>query len=434
MARSRVQPASPLTADHVRRAVSVVAQATRETPVLPAHWLERRVGGEIWLKLESLQATGSFKVRGATNRMHMLHEPERSAGVFAASAGNHAQAIAWSARRLGTTAMLFMPRAAPLAKIAAVQAYGGRVTLVDGMLDEALVVAREAAEAAGGLFIHAFDDPAVIAGQGTLGLELARQVPAIATAIVPLGGGGLISGVALALRQHNPGVRIVGVQAAAIAPYAGLDVTRCASTICDGIAVKQPGALTRPLVERLVDEVVTVTDDEVAQAMALLLQRSKQVVEGAGAVGIAALLHGRTQPARSGATVVVVSGGNVDPAVLVEAVRLHETADGRQMILATRISDRPGGLAALLGLVAELGANVLDVEHLREGVRLHMQETGVQLVLQTRGPEHDREILDAVHAAGYATDMDPHAPRETTTAEPGVPVLRSARGATTSPS
>jgi threonine dehydratase len=388
-------------AGDVARAAEAVEGVARETPVLPAKRLSRELGGEIWLKLENLQVTGSFKVRGAINRLSRMTAEERAAGVVAASAGNHAQAVAWAARKLGTKATLFMPVEAPLAKIAAVHEYGGTVELVDGMLEEAFVAARAAAELSGGTFVHAFDDPDVIAGQGTVGLELLRQIPSISMAVVPVGGGGLISGIALALRAQNPGVRIVGVQSDAVAPYAGITESETPSTICDGIAVKKPGEITQPLVEELVDEIVTVSDDETAQAMVHLLERSKQVVEGAGAVGVAALRHGRVKPAADGATVAVLSGGNVDAALLVEAIRLGETAAGRRMILATRISDRPGGLATLLSLVAELGANVIDVEHLRDGMDLHVRETAVQLVLQTRGPDHDERILAAVREAGY---------------------------------
>ena len=385
----------------VVRAAEAVAGVARATPVLPAKRLARQVGGQIWLKLENLQVTGSFKVRGAVNRLSQMTEDQRAAGVVAASAGNHAQAVAWAARKLGTSATLFMPEQAPLAKIAAVHEYGGTVELVEGMLDEAFVAARAAAERSGATFIHAFDDPAIVAGQGTIGLELLRQVDDIALVIVPIGGGGLISGIGLALRAAHPGVRLVGVQSDAVAPYAGVTASETPSTICDGIAVKHPGELTKPLVERLVDDVVTVSDDETAQAMVHLLERSKQVVEGAGAVGVAALMHGRVKPPDDGATVVLLSGGNVDATLLVEAIRLGETAAGRRMILATKIPDRPGGLATLLGLVAKVGANVLDVEHLRDGMDLHVRETAVQLVLQTRGPEHDEQIIEAVRAAGY---------------------------------
>jgi threonine dehydratase len=395
----------------VVRAAEAVAGVARETPVLPAKRLARQVGGELWLKLENLQVTGSFKVRGAVNRLSVMSDAEREAGVIAASAGNHAQAVAWAARKLGTKATLFMPAEAPLAKIAAVHEYGGEVQLVDGLLDEAFVAAQAAAEETGGTFVHAFDDEVVIAGQGTVGLELLRQVPKIATVIVPIGGGGLIAGIATALRAAEPGVRIVGVQSEAVAPYAGITASETPSTICDGIAVKKPGKITKPLVEQLVDDVVTVSDDETAQAMVFLLERSKQVVEGAGAVGVAALMQGRIKPADEGATVIVLSGGNVDATLLVEAIRLGETAAGRRMILSTKIPDRPGGLATLLGLVAKIGANVIDVEHVRDGVDLHVRETAVQLVLQTRGPDHDEQILDAVRAAGYEPSASPESPR-----------------------
>jgi threonine dehydratase len=334
-----------------------------------------------------------------------MTEEERAAGVVAASAGNHAQAVAWAAREVGTSATLFMPEQAPLAKLAAVHEYGGTVELVEGMLEEAFVAARQAATQSGATFIHAYDDPAIVAGQGTIGLELLRQVQNIAMVVVPIGGGGLISGIALALRAAHPEVRIVGVQSDAVAPYAGITAGETPSTICDGIAVKHPGELTKPLVEKLVDEVVVVSDDETAQAMVHLLERSKQVVEGAGAVGVAALMHERVKPAEQGATVVVLSGGNVDATLLVEAIRLGETAAGRRMILATKVPDRPGALVKLLALVAKLGANVLDVEHLRDGMDLHVRETAIQLVLQTRGPEHDEQIVEAVRNAGYEPDL-----------------------------
>src|SRR4051794_37238428 len=390
-----------VSAGDVEQAAQAVAGVARETPVLPAKRLARQVGGELWLKLENLQVTGSFKVRGAVNRLSALSDDERSAGVLAASAGNHAQAVAWAARKLGTHATLFMPAEAPLAKIAAVREYGGDVRLVDGLLEDAFAAARAEAEATGGTFVHAFDDPLVIAGQGTVGLELLRQVPHIAMAVVPIGGGGLIAGVATALRSANPDVRVIGVQSETVAPYAGIEPLAAPSTICDGIAVKHPGEITRPLVEELVDEIVTVSDDETAQAMVHLVERSKQVVEGAGAVGVAAVMQGRGKPAADGANVMVLSGGNVGAALLVEAIRLGETAAGRRMILATKIPDRPGGLATLLSLVAKIGANVIDVEHLRDGMDLHVRETAVQLVLQTRGPDHDVEILEAVRASGY---------------------------------
>jgi threonine dehydratase len=395
-----------VTAADVELAAEAVKGFARETPILPATRLSRQTGGTIVLKAENLQVTGSFKMRGAVNRLAAMTDEERAAGVVAASAGNHGQAVAWAARKMGTRATLFMPVDAPLAKIAAVREYGGDVELIDGLFDEAATAAREAADRDGSVVVHAFNDPLVIAGQGTVGLELLRQVPDVRMVVVPIGGGGLASGVGIAIKEAVPDARIVGVQSEVCAPFAGVGPTGKVSTICDGIAVKRPGDLTMPLVERLVDDVVMVSDDEVAQTMVHLLERSKQVVEGAGAVGVAALVHGRMEPAKDGTTVVILSGGNVDAATLVEAIRLGETAAGRRMVLATKIPDRPGGLATLLSIVAKLGANVIDVEHLRDGMDLHMRETAVQVVLQTRGPEHDEEIVEAVRSAGYEPRLE----------------------------
>ena len=399
-------PTRSVTADDIERAADAIAAYARQTPVLPSTRLSRQTGGSIVFKAENLQATGSFKVRGALNRLAALSEDERAAGVLAASAGNHGQAVAWAARRLGTTATVFMPKEAPLAKIAAVREYGGEVELTEGNFDESQTAARAAADADGRVLVHAFDDPAVVAGQGTLGRELLSQVPGLRMVVVPIGGGGLAAGIATAVKAAIPDARVVGVQSDVCAPYAGQAPTGMPSTICDGIAVKRPGAVTGPLVEALVDQVVTVSDDEVAQAMVLLLERSKQVVEGAGAVGVAALLQSRVTPAEDGDTVVVLSGGNVDAALLAEAIRLGETAAGRRVVLALKIPDRPGGLATLLGIVARLGANVVDVEHIRDGMDLHVRETAVQLVLQTRGPDHDQQIVEEVTAAGYQPRLE----------------------------
>ena len=352
--------------------------------MLEAHELSRRAGGRVVLKAENLQSTGSFKVRGVVRKLAGIGEV---AGVVAVSAGNHGQAVAWAARERGIPARVFMPAGAPLPKIAAVRSYGGEVHLVDGDFEAAAEAAREAA-VDGFTMIHPFDDPEVVAGQGTVGEELLRQVPDLALVVVPVGGGGLAAGIAMAVKSERPEVRVVGVR-----PISQ-------PTICDGIAVKHPGEVTGPLLERWVDEVVKVTDDEAAQAMVLLLERSKQVVEGAGAVGVAALMHGLEVPA-GGTTCAVLSGGNVDATLLTEAIRLGETAAGRRMVLATIVPDRPGGLATLLDVVAGVGANVIDVEHLRDGMNLHVRETAVQLVLQTRGPEHCDHVVGAVREAGF---------------------------------
>ena len=396
----------------VERAAAEIAPLARRTPVLGAGELARRFGAPVTLKAECLQRTGSFKIRGAANALARLDAKALAAGVCAASAGNHAQAVTVAARRHGVKAELFMPVSAPLSKVAAVRGHGGNVRLVDGGYDEAQAAAVEHAERSGMTFVHAFDDPDVVAGQGTVGLEIAEQAPATRLIVVPLGGGGLAAGTAIAASARLEGVRVVGVQAEACAPYPpSLQAhrpigARSASTICDGIAVKQPGELTLPLVARHVDEVVTVSDDEVAEAMVLLLERSKLVVEGAGAASVAAILHGKITPPAEGETCAVLSGGNVDASRLAECIRLGETAAGRRMVLVTVVPDRPGALAGLLRCVAEEGANVLDVTHLREGIDLHIRETVIRLVLQTDGPEHAARILAAVEAEGFQARVE----------------------------
>jgi threonine dehydratase len=392
----------------IEEAARLIAGEVRETPVLSAGELSRRVGAPVMLKAECLQLTGSFKVRGAFHKMSRLSPAKLESGVVAASAGNHAQAVALAADRLGTHADVFMPATAPLAKVAAVRSYGGDVRLVDGSYDEAAEAARVFAEREDRTLIHPFDDPDIVAGQGTVGLEIARQVARARLVVVPLGGGGLASGVAIAVKSRISNVRVIGVQAEACSPYVDSIAAhrpigaRDTTTICDGIAVKRPGTLTLPLVERYLDGIATVSDDEVAQAMVLLLERSKLVVEGAGAVGVAALLAGKIDPVGDGEVCVVLSGGNVDATRLAECIRLGETAAVRRIVIWTVVPDRPGALAALLRVVAEHGANVVDVTHIREGVELHVRETAIQLVLQTSGKEHSNRILDAIRAEGFS--------------------------------
>jgi threonine dehydratase len=407
-----VAPEEAVTFADVQGAARALEGRVRETPLLPAGELSRRLGARLLLKAENLQLTGSFKARGATNVIRGLPPEALASGVVAASAGNHAQAVAFAAREAGARAVLVMPEQAPLAKVAAVQQYGGEVRFVDGGYDEAQAEARRLAEAEGYTVVHAFDQPEVVAGQGTIGLEIARQAPDTKLVVVPLGGGGLASGVGLALDSALEDVRVVGVQAEACAPYIDSLAAhkpigaRSANTICDGIAVKRPGDFTLPLVERYVDEVVTVSDDEVAQAMVLLLERSKLVVEGAGAVSVAALMHGRVDAPESGSICAVLSGGNVDVSLLSEAIRLGETAAGRRMVLSTVVPDRPGALAGLLRVVADHGGNVVDVEHLRDGIEIHVRETAIKLVLQTRGSENSQEILEAARAEGFSVRVE----------------------------
>jgi threonine dehydratase len=398
--------------DDVRAARERVGARVRKTPLLPAGELSRRVGARTLLKAENLQLTGSFKVRGAFNRLSQLSDAERAAGVVAASAGNHTQGLAFAARALGVEATAVMPAGAPLAKIAAVKQYGGEVVLNEGSYDEAKHAADELSRGAGKVLVHAFDDPQVVAGQGTAGLEIVDELPGVRLVVVPLGGGGLATGIAMAVKSLVPEARVVGVQAEACAPYIDSLAehrpigARSANTICDGIAVKQPGELTLPLVERWIDEVVTVSDDEVAQAMVLLLERSKLVVEGAGAVGVAALMQDKVRAPADGEVCAVLSGGNVDASLLAECIRLGETAAGRRIVLTTVVPDRPGSLSTLLRIVAEHGGNVVDVEHLREGMDLHLRETAIHLVLQTNGPDHDGEILEAVKTEGFSVRIE----------------------------
>ncbi|MBA2256395.1 MAG: threonine ammonia-lyase [Thermoleophilaceae bacterium] len=401
-----------VTARDVEQARATIAGRVRDTPLVPAGELSRRVGAEVLLKAENLQLTGSFKIRGATNRLARLSEAERGAGVVAASAGNHAQAVALAARRLGVRAILCMPEGAPLSKLAAVRQYGGEVRPVAGSYEECGQAARQVVEREGKTLVHAFDDPDVVAGQGSVGIEIAEAAPGMRLVVVPLGGGGLAAGIALAVKDRLEDVGVVGVQAEACAPYPSSLAAhrpvgaRSSRTIADGVAIKRPGELTLPLVERLVDEVVTVSDDEIAQTMVLLLERSKMVVEGAGAVAVAALMHGHVQPPASGSVCAVLSGGNVDASLLAECIRLGETAAGRRIVLATVVPDQPGALAGLLRVVADHGANVLDVEHLRDGLDLHVRETAIQLVLQTNGREHGAAIVEAARAEGFTIAVE----------------------------
>jgi threonine dehydratase len=401
-----------VSARDVEEAARTIAGRVRETPTMDAGELSRRLGARVVLKAENLQITGSFKARGATNMIRRLSPEALGAGVVAASAGNHAQAVAWAASDAGARAVLVMPEEAPVSKVAAVRQYGGEVRLHGGNYDDAHAEAARVAESEGLTPVPAFDAAEVVAGQGTVGLELARQAPDVRLVVVPLGGGGLISGVALAVSELLPGARVVGVQAEACAPYIDSLAAhkpigaRSANTICDGIAVKRPGDFTLPLVERYVDEVVTVSDDEVAEAMVLLLERSKLVVEGAGAVAVAALMQERVAAPGEGAVCAVLSGGNVDASLLSECIRLGETAAGRRVVLSTVVPDRPGALAGLLRVVAEHGGNVVDVEHLRDGIDLHVRETAIKLVLQTRGHEASREIVEAAVAEGFAVRVE----------------------------
>jgi threonine dehydratase len=378
----------------------------KHTPITESAALSDRFGFPIVFKAESLQRTGSFKIRGAMNKLHRLLHVEKSDrvknGVTAGSAGNHAQALAFAAKHFGVPCEIFVPTGASLSKMEACRGYGAQLIEGGDSLDDAIVAAQRRAEEANMVFCHPFDDVDLIAGQGTLGLELLEDLADVSLVLIPLGGGGLTSGTAIALKTARPDIVVVGVQVASCAPYAGIPPgTGPIVTLADGIAVKQPGKITKPLIEQWVDRVVTVDEDSVADAMVFLMDRSKLYVEGGGAVGVSALLTGAVAPATTGTTCVVLSGGNVDLGLVPNLIRRNETQRGRRLIVFCRISDRPGGLARLLTIFAESGANLIEVEHVREGVDLHVRETGVQVVLEVRSSEHGDTVMAAARHAGY---------------------------------
>jgi threonine dehydratase len=350
------------------------------------------------LKAENLQRTGSFKIRGAVNKIGSLTAVERGAGVVTASAGNHGQAVAWAARQAGIAATIFMPESAPMAKVDATRSYGAAIELVGEFFDDAVDASRVFEERTGATFVHAFEDPRVIAGQGTLGLELAEQLPeGRGTVVIPVGGGGLAAGVAIALRDRRPELRLVGVQAAACAPLAGLEPS--GPTIADGIAVKRPGELTSSILRDLLDEIVAVDDEAISKAIVLLLERAKLVVEGAGAAPVAAVLAGLVSG--DGHVCAVLAGGNIDATTLVSVTRRGLTVDGRYLVVALLIPDRPGQLAQIVGIIAAERANVLSVQHHREGRNIGVLETEAELTLETRDEVHSQTVLHALTSAGF---------------------------------
>jgi threonine dehydratase len=400
-----------VTAADVAAARPAVESIARRTPVLSTRTISERAGGVVALKAENLQRTGSFKIRGVLAKLAALGEDGYRHGVVAASAGNHAQSLAAGARARGIPCEVFVPDDAPLSKVEAAREQGAIVHVGGGSVDDCLASAHERARTGGLAFVHPFDDPDVVAGQGSLGLELLEDVPDLAKLIVPVGGGGLCSGVAIAVKEARPEVEVVGVQAAACSPYPeslrrGEPVPAgSALTIADGIAVKRPGDLTLDLLSRYADDIVVVEEDATAEAMVVLMERCKLVVEGAGAVGVAALLGGQARAAERGTTVAVLSGGNVDPGLLAAVARRHESEAGRRLVLLTRVPDRPGNLARLLGRVADTGANLVDVSHVREGLELHVRETAIELVLETRGHEHADEVVTSLNEGGYQTQV-----------------------------
>jgi len=363
----------------------------RVTPVYGTETLSRIIGREVALKAENLQRTGSFKIRGAVNKIATLSDAERRAGVVAASAGNHGQAVAWAARESGVKATIFMPQDAPMAKVEPTKNYGGNAELVGATFEDALAAALKHAEETGATFVHPYEDERVIAGQGTIGLELDEQVPQASTFVIPVGGGGLSSGIALALRAVRPDARIVGVQAGLSGP-----------TIADGIAVKQVGVKAGAILDAALDDLISVGDDEICRAIVLLLERTKLVVEGAGAVGVAALLTGKA--GGEGPAVAILSGGNIDPTVLISVMRHGLTTAGRYLVVRSRLDDRPGELIKLLKLVAQERANVISVDHHREGMEVPVYQSEIELTLGMRDEHHCAVLLETLRSLGYQVE------------------------------
>ncbi len=400
-----VDKSASVTLDDVRNAQKTLSGVARVTALEGSRHLSALVGAPVHLKCENLQRTGSFKLRGAYVRIAGLSEQERAAGVVAASAGNHAQGVALAAALLGVRATVFMPVGAPLPKVAATRDYGAEVRLQGQVVDETLRAAQEYASVTGAVFIHPFDHADVVAGQGTVGLEILEQCPEVRTIVVGVGGGGLVAGIAVAVKALRPDVRVVGVQAAGAAAYppslaAGRPVAVDAPvTMADGIRVGRPGDVPFRIVGELVDEVRTVSEDALSRALLLCLERAKLVVEPAGASPVAALL---SEPeAFEGPVVAVLSGGNVDPLLMQRILTHGMAAAGRYLSLRLRLTDSPGALATLLGVLSEVDANVLDVSHVRTDPRLGLTEAEVELHLETKGPEHCARVAEALGEAGY---------------------------------
>jgi threonine dehydratase len=396
------------------QARSVVSDVAEVTPMESSRFLTDVLGAQVYLKCENLQRTGSYKIRGAYNRLSRLTDDERAMGVVAASAGNHAQGVALAARELGIRATIFMPVGVALPKLQATKDYGADVVLRGHVFDECLKAAREFAEQTGAVFIPPFDHPDVIIGQGTLGLEILEQVPNLETIIIPIGGGGLISGVASAIKQavaaSGRTIRVIGVQAANAASYPAAiaagepSAITLLPTIADGIAVAKTGALNFDIMSGVVDEVVTVTDDDTAKALLLLMERAKLVVEPAGAVAVAAILSGQVTP--TGTTVAILSGGNIDPLMMERVVSHGLAASERYLKIRIPLPDRPGQLARTSAIVADQNANVVEVLHSRHGNGMQISHVELELHIETRGPEHAEQVLSALRDEGYEPRID----------------------------
>ncbi len=396
--------------DRIRQAAARIQDVALVTPLLHSRFLSDVTGADVWLKAENLQRTGSFKVRGAANRVQLLTADERARGVIAASAGNHAQGVAVAAQALGVPCTICMPIDASLTKVEATRGYGARIELGGAAFDDALARAREICADEGSVFISPFDDEDVIAGQGTLGLEVLEQLADPDLVIVPCGGGGLISGTAIAIHEQRPATRIVGVQAEACAPFvaslAAGAVTAAASagTIADGIAVKRPGEITFPLVQQYVEQMLTVDDEQIAAAMTLLVERQKLVVEGSGAAGVAALMGGQLGDVTGKRVVIVLSGGNIDLLLLQGIMRHGLTSAGRYMRFTTRMADRPGSLREFLDVLTAERVNIVDMFHHRDGTDLGVKDTAVDITVETKDHAHGEHVLEQIRSSGYPAE------------------------------
>jgi threonine dehydratase len=404
-----VSPDGNVTLERIREAYAPLKSVARRTPLLTSRTLDGMAGGPVHLKAENLQKTGSFKIRGAYTALSRLSVADREKGVVTASAGNHAQGIALAARLTGIRARVFMPLGASIAKILATRGYGADVQLAGGSFDEAVAAAQDLARESGAPFISAFDHDDIIAGQGSVGLELLEDLPEVDTVLIPVGGGGLISGMAIALKESRPSLRLIGVQAegcpaAAESWRAGSVVAATqARTLADGIAVKRPSARTLQYLRRYVDDMVTVGDEEIATTIVTLLERMKILVEGAGAVALTALIARKASPGRC--TAAVLSGGNIDIKLLEGLIERSMLRAGRYVRLFTAVEDRPGGLARLLKMVAEAQGNVIEVIHNRTSAAVPIGMTGVEILIETRDPAHIEALISGLRAAAYPVQL-----------------------------
>ncbi len=399
-----------VTLPQIEQARALLRTVTITTPMLPSANLSDDIGAPAFVKAENTQRAGSFKLRGAYNKIKSLPADALQRGIIAHSAGNHAQGVALAGQLVGVPVTVVMPKYAPLAKIAATKRFGAQVILHGESFDDAGAYAQQLRDEGNLTYVHAFDDPLVVAGQGTLGLEIFDALPNVGTIVVPIGGGGLIGGVATVARALKPNTRIVGVQAEGcpsirLSLAAGMPVVVPeARTIADGIAVKKPGAVTLPLIRDLVDDIVTVDEDEIARGIVYALQTLRQVSEGAGAVGIAALLSGKIKPRARETMCVILSGGNIDPNFLARVIEQVLVQQGRYIVLHTSVPDRPGNLSRLLDFVAGEGANVIEINHRRAAWQVSVDRTGIEMILEVRDEQHGRSIVRALNAAGYPVD------------------------------